>query len=104
MMENILNLKSMKSKVFVFDFSWFKHCFEDKKPRLPTSFNHMITFTFKNGALITLRTSGTELKVKFYSELSADTAEEAREKLTEMIEKLLEHWIRLQKFIYLEPN
>ncbi|KAH8277942.1 hypothetical protein KR018_010598 [Drosophila ironensis] len=42
----------------------------DKKATLPTSSSsEMITFTFKNGAVITLRTSGTEPKLKYYAEM-----------------------------------
>lgn len=42
----------------------------DKKPTLPVSCSaQMLTFIFDNGLHITLRTSGTEPKVKFYSEL-----------------------------------
>ena len=32
---------------------------------------HMITFTLDNDCVITFRTSGTEPKIKFYSELKA---------------------------------
>nr|CDS23113.1 phosphoglucomutase 2 [Echinococcus granulosus] len=44
--------------------------YPDKKARLPVSASsQMITFTFDNGAIVTLRTSGTEPKIKYYSEL-----------------------------------
>lgn len=43
----------------------------DQKAKLPLS-PEMITFTFDNGFIITLRTSGTEKKIKYYSELCAD--------------------------------
>lgn len=44
----------------------------DNKAVLPISkSSQMITFTFKNGLVITLRTSGTEPKIKYYSELCA---------------------------------
>lgn len=33
--------------------------------------SQMITFTFNNGLVTTLRTSGTEPKIKYYSELCA---------------------------------
>ena len=33
----------------------------------------MITFTFANGGVATIRTSGTEPKIKYYSELCAPT-------------------------------
>lgn len=35
----------------------------------------MITFSFENGAVITLRTSGTEPKVKYYAEMCASPQE-----------------------------
>ncbi|CAL1538749.1 unnamed protein product, partial [Lymnaea stagnalis] len=41
----------------------------DKKPILPTSkSSQMITFKFVNGCVATLRTSGTEPKIKYYAE------------------------------------
>uniref|UniRef100_A0A8C5KWN8 Alpha-D-phosphohexomutase alpha/beta/alpha domain-containing protein n=1 Tax=Jaculus jaculus TaxID=51337 RepID=A0A8C5KWN8_JACJA len=44
----------------------------DKKAVLPTSKNsQMITFTFVNGGVATMRTSGTEPKIKYYAELCA---------------------------------
>lgn len=44
-------------------------------PLLPTSSSsQMITFSFENGLVITLRTSGTEPKIKYYSEFIADRA------------------------------
>ncbi|XP_017835874.1 glucose 1,6-bisphosphate synthase [Drosophila busckii] len=43
----------------------------DKKAVLPVSSStQMITFTFKNGVVITLRTSGTEPKMKYYADIS----------------------------------
>ncbi|XP_066247719.1 phosphopentomutase-like [Euwallacea similis] len=44
----------------------------DKKAKLPLS-PEMVTFTFDNGFIITLRTSGTENKIKYYSEICADS-------------------------------
>lgn len=45
----------------------------DQKAKLPISkSSHMITFKFDNGLVLTLRTSGTEPKVKYYSELRAE--------------------------------
>ncbi|MBN3310223.1 PGM2 protein, partial [Amia calva] len=44
----------------------------DKKAVLPTSkSSQMITFTFSNGGVATMRTSGTEPKIKYYAELCA---------------------------------
>lgn len=51
--------------------------YPDNKARLPiSSSTQMITFKFVNNVVITLRTSGTEPKVKYYSELTADPAEQ----------------------------
>lgn len=48
----------------------------DGKAVLPTSrSSHMITFAFANGVMLTLRTSGTEPKVKYYSEMCATPEE-----------------------------
>lgn len=45
----------------------------DNKAILPVSAdNQMITFNFANGLVCTLRTSGTEPKIKYYSEICAD--------------------------------
>lgn len=44
----------------------------DGQALLPSSkSSHMITFSFENGAVITLRTSGTEPKIKYYAEMCA---------------------------------
>lgn len=48
----------------------------DKKALLPASKStQMITFSYKNGAVITLRTSGTEPKIKYYAEMCASPHE-----------------------------
>ena len=39
-------------------------------PVSPSS--QMITFTFENGCVVTLRTSGTEPKIKYYTEHKPD--------------------------------
>ncbi|XP_067630795.1 phosphopentomutase isoform X2 [Eurosta solidaginis] len=45
----------------------------DGKAILPVSASsEMITFTFENGLVITLRTSGTEPKIKYYAEMCAE--------------------------------
>lgn len=45
----------------------------DNVPLLPSSSSsQMITFSFSNGLVLTLRTSGTEPKIKYYSEFIAD--------------------------------
>lgn len=46
---------------------------EDRRAVLPSSkSSQMITLTFENGVIITLRTSGTEPKIKYYSEIVAE--------------------------------
>ncbi|KAJ3090062.1 Phosphoglucomutase-2 [Quaeritorhiza haematococci] len=63
----------------------------DKKPTLPVSrSSQMITFRMANNATITLRTSGTEPKIKYYSELSGASMEAARKELSELIEAFTE--------------
>ena len=50
---------------------------ENKKATLPVSrSSQMITFTFDNGLVLTLRTSGTEPKIKYYTELCAPPEEQ----------------------------
>lgn len=44
----------------------------DKKAKLPASkSSQMVTFYFENGLDATIRTSGTEPKIKYYTELRA---------------------------------
>jgi phosphoglucomutase/phosphopentomutase len=44
----------------------------DNKAVLPVSkSNQMVTFNFTNGLVCTLRTSGTEPKIKYYTEMCA---------------------------------
>lgn len=51
-------------------------CQADGLATLPCSKStQMITFTFENGTVITLRTSGTEPKIKYYSEYCAKPEE-----------------------------
>jgi phosphoglucomutase len=62
-------------------------------PTLPIGSSPMITFFFDNGAIITLRGSGTEPKLKYYAELpgaqgDADTV------LADMIKEMVEHFLR----------
>ena len=48
-----------------------------------TEYNtQMITFTFENGAVCTLRGSGTEPKLKFYVEAKGATREEMQDTLS----------------------
>lgn len=48
----------------------------DMRAILPVSkSSQMITFEFNNGLVITIRTSGTEPKIKYYSELCSMAGE-----------------------------
>lgn len=67
----------------------------DKKAILPVSkSSHMITFWFENGGVVTLRGSGTEPKLKYYSELSDDTPEKARKELDELIQAVISEFLK----------
>jgi len=63
----------------------------DNKPLLPVSKNsQMITFEFENGLTATLRTSGTEPKVKYYTELRGAPEERDWNKVTETLHEMVE--------------
>lgn len=67
----------------------------DKVPLLPvSSTSQMITLKLSNGCEFTVRTSGTEPKIKYYSEIRGDDMELMREELhktvTELITLILE--------------
>lgn len=48
----------------------------DNKATLPvSSSSQMITFSFANGLVATLRTSGTEPKIKYYTEMCASPSQ-----------------------------
>ncbi|XP_003744897.1 phosphoglucomutase-2 [Galendromus occidentalis] len=71
------------------------------KPILPvSSSSQMITFYMENGATITIRTSGTEPKVKWYSELITKPGvprsewESATKELRELIDSMVEELYR----------
>ncbi|XP_073813716.1 phosphoglucomutase 2 [Musca autumnalis] len=71
----------------------------DGKATLPVSSStQMITFTFENGLVITLRTSGTEPKIKYYAELCAKPEEKnwpaLRATLDRMVEGIVEEFLQ----------
>ncbi|XP_019491543.1 PREDICTED: phosphoglucomutase-2 [Hipposideros armiger] len=75
----------------------------DKKAVLPTSkSSQMITFTFANGCVATMRTSGTEPKIKYYSELCAPPGnsdpEQLKKQLQEVVSAIEEHFFQPQKY------
>ncbi|XP_027761970.1 glucose 1,6-bisphosphate synthase [Empidonax traillii] len=62
----------------------------NKKSVLPVSkSSQMITFTFQNGCVATLRTSGTEPKIKYYAEMCALPEQSDRSMLEEELQKLI---------------
>ncbi|XP_066935115.1 phosphopentomutase-like [Clytia hemisphaerica] len=74
----------------------------DKKPTLPTSSSNMITFKFDEGCVATIRTSGTEPKIKYYSEISRQPGdsmswEDAGKKIDELIEHLVQELLEPEK-------
>jgi phosphomannomutase len=52
----------------------------DKKPNLPLGSSPHLTLWFSNGAVFTLRGSGTEPKLKYYSELPGNRGEAVQNK------------------------
>lgn len=74
----------------------------NKKSVLPVSKNsQMITFTFQNGCVATLRTSGTEPKIKYYAEMCAPPDQSditlLEEELKKLIEALIENFLEPSK-------
>ena len=70
----------------------------DGKSSLPlTPDSHMIMYTFANDVNLTLRTSGTEPKIKFYSELAGaggETVEETTRKLRSFVDEVVEELLQ----------
>nr|XP_028581649.1 glucose 1,6-bisphosphate synthase [Podarcis muralis] len=74
----------------------------NKKSVLPVSKNsQMITFTFQNGCVATLRTSGTEPKIKYYAEMCAPPEQSdtvfLEEDLQNLIDALIENFLEPSK-------
>lgn len=73
----------------------------NKKSVLPVSKNsQMITFTFQNGCVATLRTSGTEPKIKYYAEMCALPEQSDLAFLEEDLQKLISALVE----DFLEPS
>ena len=67
----------------------------DGKTELPASpSSEMITFTFENGSVVTLRTSGTEPKLKYYVELRTDDPESAQADLEELVGSVIDEFLQ----------
>ncbi|KAK2817001.1 hypothetical protein Q5P01_025192 [Channa striata] len=74
----------------------------DNKAVLPTSSSsQMITFTFSNGGVATMRTSGTEPKIKYYTELCAapgnSDVTRLKKELDELVDAIVESFFEPQK-------
>ncbi len=55
--------------------------------------SHMITFYFENGCVMTIRTSGTEPKIKWYSEIKQKDKSKSREQIRDELNDLIKHMI-----------
>ncbi|XP_015765502.1 PREDICTED: phosphoglucomutase-2-like [Acropora digitifera] len=71
----------------------------DCKPVLPVNnSSQMITFYFENGCVATLRTSGTEPKIKYYTELSCKPGERdipsANKILQDVVNNIVEEYLQ----------
>lgn len=65
------------------------------KPVFPTSSSsQMITYKFSNGAICTLRTSGTEPKLKWYAELEGVDPVATRLELDELVETIVHEMLQ----------
>uniref|UniRef100_A0A8C5MHR2 Phosphoglucomutase 2 like 1 n=1 Tax=Leptobrachium leishanense TaxID=445787 RepID=A0A8C5MHR2_9ANUR len=73
----------------------------NKTSVLPVSkSSQMITFTFQNGCVTTLRTSGTEPKIKYYAEMCGAPGQGDKVYLEEELEKVIEALVEN----FLEPS
>lgn len=74
----------------------------DRVAALPSSkVSPMITFFFENGVAMTIRGSGTEPKVKWYSEIISSTSEGMEEQLVSFVTKAVEELMRPAQFGFL---
>ncbi|RMZ95523.1 Glucose 1-6-bisphosphate, partial [Brachionus plicatilis] len=68
---------------------------ERSKPTFPISkSSQMITFYFENGCVLTIRTSGTEPKIKWYSEIKQTDKSKSRDELKNELNELVESMIK----------
>lgn len=75
---------------------------DDQRSILPVSSGHMITFWLQNGITATLRTSGTENKIKLYAEIcskstGADGAAQLEAELQAVTATLLDEFLEPEK-------
>jgi len=70
----------------------------DLKAKLPVSASsQMITFYFENGAVLTMRTSGTEPKIKYYSEMVGHSRQSCLDKLDKLVAAMVDEFYQPSK-------
>ena len=67
---------------------------KSKLPADPTS--QFVTFTLENGAVVSLRTSGTEPKLKWYVEAVGGSEEEGRYMCERLVQGVLRDLIKIE--------
>lgn len=71
----------------------------DKKSIIPaTPDSQMITLQFDNSAILTIRASGTEPKIKWYGEISKNTYEEAKNEIDKLINSVIDEFMQPNKY------
>eukprot|EP00767_Chilomastix_cuspidata_P002457 gnl/Chilomastix_cuspidata/2584.p1 GENE.gnl/Chilomastix_cuspidata/2584~~gnl/Chilomastix_cuspidata/2584.p1 ORF type:complete len:617 (-),score=179.15 gnl/Chilomastix_cuspidata/2584:12-1862(-) len=66
----------------------------DGAPTLPVSDAQMLTFTFACGSVITLRTSGTEPRIKWYAEARGAAQDEAQRMADNLVDIFVARYVR----------
>jgi phosphoglucomutase / phosphopentomutase len=54
----------------------------------------MITFYFDNSCILTIRTSGTEPKIKWYSEIKSTSTNKSRKEVKDELDDLVHHMVK----------
>ncbi|XP_071152090.1 phosphopentomutase-like [Mytilus edulis] len=76
----------------------------DNIPTLPVSkSSQMVTYTFENGCVATLRTSGTEPKIKYYTEHKPDPQkgldkQSAQHELEDIVQCIITYFLQPEKY------
>lgn len=70
----------------------------DHKALLPQQSGQMITFYLENGCQLTIRTSGTEPKIKWYIEIGAKDLKKAEHDLNEVVNAVKDDLLQRQKY------
>lgn len=64
---------------------------------------NMVTIFFKNGATVTIRTSGTEPKLKYYCEMSGSSSAIAKAELSKVVQSVVANVIKPSEFNLVTP-